>query len=91
MTACKLRPTENTRSLHLCESRTEKELTTNFVVIHYGSGSLVLKPFNEVRTAKLICAVLLEQRQARFGPFDDDYALLDYRFDELPNQVENTS
>ncbi|GFT93029.1 hypothetical protein TNCV_4751841 [Trichonephila clavipes] len=30
-----------------------------------------------------------EQRQSRFGPIRRIYALLDDRFDELPNQTEN--
>ncbi|GFV71580.1 hypothetical protein TNCV_1397771 [Trichonephila clavipes] len=32
-----------------------------------------------------------EQRQSRFGPIPRIYALLDDRFDELPNQTENKS
>ncbi|GFU52786.1 hypothetical protein TNCV_3061231 [Trichonephila clavipes] len=32
-----------------------------------------------------------EQRQPRFGPIRRIYALLDDRFDELPNQTENKS
>ncbi|GFV07547.1 hypothetical protein TNCV_1701831, partial [Trichonephila clavipes] len=32
-----------------------------------------------------------EQRQSRFGPIRRIYALLDDRFDELPNQTENKS
>ncbi|GFX99412.1 hypothetical protein TNCV_3023441 [Trichonephila clavipes] len=31
------------------------------------------------------------QRQSRFGPIRRIYALLDDRFDELPNQTENKS
>ncbi|GFW32697.1 hypothetical protein TNCV_3679451 [Trichonephila clavipes] len=32
-----------------------------------------------------------EQRQSRFGPIRRIYALLDDRYDELPNQTENKS
>ncbi|GFT14371.1 hypothetical protein TNCV_4003651 [Trichonephila clavipes] len=32
-----------------------------------------------------------EQRQSRLGPIRRIYALLDDRFDELPNQTENKS
>ncbi|GFU36394.1 hypothetical protein TNCV_2002981 [Trichonephila clavipes] len=33
----------------------------------------------------------IEQRPSRFGPIRRIYALLDDRFDELPNQTENKS
>ncbi|GFT81111.1 hypothetical protein TNCV_955011 [Trichonephila clavipes] len=46
----------------------------------------------EVRfIAKQISLMKIKQRQSRFGPFRRIYALLDDRFDELPNQTENKS
>ncbi|GFW89317.1 hypothetical protein TNCV_3966071 [Trichonephila clavipes] len=43
----------------------------------------------EVFIAKQNSHMKIEQRQSRFRPIRRIYALLDDRFDELPNQTEN--
>ncbi|GFU60060.1 hypothetical protein TNCV_3312801 [Trichonephila clavipes] len=64
---------------HDCSIRNEKNSNHGSIPITLDCNVVVFIVFEE------------EQRQSRFGPIRRIYALLDDRFDELPNQTENKS